>query len=77
MKIYISHKYHINTDNSTVIARGMEDEGRWRWRWAKGDKWRWKEALLWAVGAQCSVQMMFHWTAHLKPVWFCEPMSLQ
>ena len=41
------------------------------------DKGGWKETLLWAMGPRCGVQMMFCCVVHLKPVWFCEPMSPQ
>ena len=68
------YTYHRDTDYSVVIAGGKVGRGRGG---GERDKDGGGRRLLGAMSTQCSVRMMCYWAVHSKPVWLCEPMSLQ
>ena len=67
----------IAEQTQTTVWWSQRGRGRQQADVGTEGKWGWKETVLGAMGTWCSVQMVFHWVIHLKPVWFCKPMSPQ
>lgn len=70
----LKQKQKPDKDSSVVIARG-KGQGQEGGRGQTGNKWWWKEILLWVVSAWYSMQAMCYRVVHLKSIWFYWPTS--